>query len=108
MTWGKPAPISPPVLLQRKLFCGHVVNWFVKLTQLKYQPSKTSADHFPRVGDHMVMVQRCLTQFKGGETQRRELEGKNTYLIPVVYTLKLFKIYCLYVLVLLKNKPNNP
>lgn len=58
------------------------------MTQLKYQPSKSSADHFPSAGHHMV-----LKQSKWGETERKEPKGKNTHLIPVVYALKLFKIY---------------
>lgn len=49
-----------------------------------------------------------LKQSKWGETQRREPKGKYTYLIPVIYTLKLFKIHGLHILILLKNKTNNP
>lgn len=108
MTWGKPAPISPPELLQRELFCGHVVNWFVKLTQLKYQPSKSSADHFPSACQHMVMVQRCLSHPKDRKYRGGNQNARTPISFLHIYTLKLFKIYGLHDLILLKNKTNNP
>lgn len=81
MKWCKLVP--PPVLLQKGLFCGHAVNRFVKLTQLKYHPSESPADHCLGAGHPVVMVQRCLSQRKGstkqGTSRQKEIRERGDH-----------------------------